>query len=298
MTKASRRGLPAPSHDSPCCSLLWAGLQTWSCVRRSAHHQSHRLHLWHTSCPLCLNPLWDQDFTDCTVWVLQWSKEKCLNQSLQRSSLLLCCVWKRRAPLVWARSLLHKRALQVLISALFTLLTLSKSAGCVFLVILPQLKLCISISFTEISGLCCLIPAWHNLEWACMILAGMCWTSFLPQLASPLPPAQQQPISWRNQSPSLSPPARLHTLPRLLCCGVLVQELSSTDPHQKDPPPRVCACTPGVIRDHRQVFLLLDDIRFKLYLALNSAVACFWYSSSSAIGTGIKNWAMACRLQS
>lgn len=40
------------------------------------------------------------------------------------------------------------------------------------------------------------------------------------------------------------------------------------------------SCTPGAIRDHRQVFLLLDDIRFKLYLALNPTGACFYKAAT------------------
>lgn len=43
----------------------------------------------------------------------------------------------KRALLVWTRSLLYKRAREVLSFALFTLLMLGKSAGYVFLMILP-----------------------------------------------------------------------------------------------------------------------------------------------------------------
>lgn len=73
-------GPPALSHDGHCCSSMAVAPFGEENSRLEAVCDAQRISsptdfTYHNmslgSCPLAWNPFWDQDFTDCTVWVLQ-----------------------------------------------------------------------------------------------------------------------------------------------------------------------------------------------------------------------------------
>lgn len=107
-------------------------------------------------------------------------------------------------------------------------------------------------------GLYCLILAGWNLKWAWLIPVGMCCTFFLHQLVPPLLAAQEQQISWRNQSqhPSSTAP---HSA-QALCYRVLVQELSSTNSSRRTLQPRLSAA-------HQE------------WSGITDSSSCFWMTS-------------------